>query len=147
MSALGGRHTELGFDLRLCSQQKEKGETVHVVIASPRTALRSYTSRQSPQGFDGWHRHHGVIGYYYTLHWINGNVGSYLLPALFSFCPPLPAFQQYFITDCNRREKIGWSRCICAAVDFTSTFKMCYFLSFVCVCVCVLCSWMWEHGG
>lgn len=49
--------------------------------------------RSSPQGFDGWHQNHGVMGYYFTLHWINGSAGSYLSPAFlflsFSFFPSL----------------------------------------------------------
>lgn len=52
----------------------------------PRTPIWPYASQHSPLGFDEWYQHHGVIGYYFTLHRINGSGGSYLSPAfLFLF--------------------------------------------------------------
>lgn len=125
-------HTHTGFSSNITWAAEENSRDSAFGERFPRTALCSYTSQQpSPPGFDGWHQHRGVKGYYYTLHWINGDVGAYLLPAFFSFCFSLPSFQQYFFSDHKKQDDRHAS---VQSVDFTSIFKMCYSLrGFLCV--------------
>lgn len=62
---------------------------MHIWWSSPKDASQA----SFPLGFDGWHQCHRVMGYYFTLHWINGGTCSSLSAALL-FLPasffPLP---------------------------------------------------------
>ena len=77
------------------------------------TPVQQSTSKRSAQGFDGWHGRSRMIGYYFTLHWINGNAGCYLSPRLVSSSGSARKTQ----TDMQRRDE--WScLCACAASYF-----------------------------